>query len=181
MMKLTENCVLIVVDIQEAFRTVIPDFEQIAKRAAIAVKGFQILGLPIIVTEQYPKGLGHTASEIKSHLNEDFNYIEKNTFSSYGEPKFVETLQQTKASQIIVCGLETHICVNQTVHDLLANSYEVHLLNDCIASRNEIDKQTGVAKMAKNGANLSTVEMAFFEIMENSKHKNFREIQNLIK
>ncbi len=181
MMKLTENCVLIVVDIQEAFRTVIPDFEQIAKRSSIAVKGFQILGLPIIVTEQYPKGLGLTASEINSLLNDDFSFIEKNTFSSYGEPAFVEALQQLHASQVLVCGLETHICVNQTVLDLLNNNYDVHILSDCIASRNEIDKQTGIAKMIKNGANLSTVEMAFFEILKNSKHKNFRDIQKLIK
>jgi nicotinamidase-related amidase len=179
--KLKNNCVLVVVDIQEAFRLAIPDFEKIANRAAIAVKGFQLLNLPIIVTEQYPKGLGYTASEIKSLLPIEFNYIEKTTFSSYGEPKFVEILKGMKTNQVVLCGLEAHICVNQTVCDLIANDFEVHLLNDCITSRNDIDKHAGISKMATSGAFSSSVEMCLFEVMENSKHPNFREIQNLIK
>jgi nicotinamidase-related amidase len=180
-MKVTDNCVLVVVDIQEAFRLAIPDFEKIARRTATAVKGFQILNLPIIVTEQYPKGLGHTASEIKTLLPIEFNYIEKTSFSSFGEPKFVEILKQTKTKQVVICGLETHICVNQTVCDLIANGFEVHLLSDCITSRNDIDKRAGISKMTNAGAINSSVEMCLFEIMVTSKHSAFREIQNLIK
>ncbi len=172
---------LIVVDIQEAFRNVIKDFEQVATRTALAIKGFQLLNVPILITEQYPKGLGKTAFEITEVLTEHAKFAEKTTFSSYGEPNFIKSLEQTKAKQIIICGLETHICVNQTVHDLLNNNYQVHLLNDCITSRYERDREIGLNKMLASGAINSCVEMAFFELMKDAKHQSFKEIQRLIK
>lgn len=176
-----ENTVLVVVDIQEAFRNVIKNFEKIAKRTALAVEGFQSLNVPILITEQYPKGLGHTAKEILEKLSEDFQAIEKSTFSSFDEPNFVDKLNETKAKQVVVCGLETHICVNQTVHDLLANGFQVQLLTDCISSRFDSDKKIGLKKMSASGAVNSSLEMALFELLVDSKHPKFKEIQNLIK
>jgi nicotinamidase-related amidase len=175
------NNVLVVIDIQEAFRNVIDDFEKIAQRTALAVVGFQALELPILITEQYPKGLGHTAAEILEKLHDNFQIIEKSTFSSFGQPNFVKELEKTKAKQIFVCGLETHICVNQTVLDLLANDFKVHLLTDCIASRSADDKKVGIKKMTTNGAIISSLEMALFELLVDSKHQKFKEIQRLIK
>ncbi len=180
-MKLTKDCVLIVVDVQEAFRNVIKEFDEIAARISIAVQGFQILGVPIIITEQYPKGLRNTCGEILSVAEDTAQVIEKLTFSSYGEPKFVEALEQLNVKQVVVCGLETHICVNQTVHDLLANNYEVHLLKDCVTSRFHYNKQIGLSKMTASGAINSSVETALFEIMQDAKHAKFKEIQRLIK
>ena len=180
-MKLTKNCVLIVVDVQEAFRNVIKEFDEIAARIGVAVQGFQILGLPIIITEQYPKGLRETCGEILSVADDTAQIIEKLTFSSYGEPKFVEALEKLNVKQVVVCGLETHICVNQTVHDLIVNKYEVHLLKDCVTSRFHYNKQIGLSKMTASGAINSSVEMALFEIMEDAKHAKFKEIQQLIK
>jgi nicotinamidase-related amidase len=180
-MKLTRDCVLVVVDIQESFRFAIKDFAEIAKKAAVAVKGFQILNVPVIITEQYPQGLRHTCGEVLMVANEKAEIIEKTTFSSYGEPKFVEALKKISPKQAVVCGLETHICVNQTVHDLLANNYEVHLLTDCVTSRFESDKQIGIAKMTKSGAINTSIETALFEIMGDAKHERFKEIQQLIK
>jgi nicotinamidase-related amidase len=177
----TENTVLVVIDIQEAFRSVVEDFTPIASRSALAVKGFQTLNIPILVTEQYPKGLGRTAEEIIAVLPNDFQFIEKTTFSSFGEPNFVSELEKLKAKQVVVCGLETHICVNQTVHDLLANNFQVHLLSDCITSRFAQDKKVGLKKMTANGAVNSCLEMALFELMQDSKHSKFKEIQQLIK
>jgi nicotinamidase-related amidase len=180
-MKLTRDCVLVVIDIQESFRFAIKDFAEIAKNAAVAVKGFQMLNVPVIITEQYPQGLRHTCGEVLMAANGKAEIIEKTTFSSYGEPKFVEALKKLSPKQVVVCGLETHICVSQTVHDLLANNYEVHLLNDCVTSRIEANKQIGIAKMTASGAINTSIEMALFEIMGDAKHERFKEIQQLIK
>ncbi len=110
---------LVVVDFQEAFRHPINDFAQIAARISIAVRGFQLLNLPVIVTEQYPKGLGRTAEEILFSLPPEFEFIEKTSFSSCGASGFLEKLRASGATQIALCGLEAHVCINQTAHDLL--------------------------------------------------------------
>jgi nicotinamidase-related amidase len=177
----TDKTALVVVDLQEAFRHPINDFAQIASRASIAVRGFLALGLPIIVTEQYPKGLGRTAEEILFSLPDDFEFVEKTTFSSCGANPFLEKLCKLEISQVVLCGLETHICVNQTAHDLLTEAFEVHILTDAVGSRFTQDKETALRKMQMNGVVPSTVEMALFELLRDSKHEQFKEIQNLIK
>lgn len=172
---------LVVVDIQEAFRNAIPDFALIASRASMAVRGFQILDVPVIVTEQYPKGLGPTAEEIRLSLPDDFEVFEKTAFSAYGAASFISQLEKHGAKQVVLCGLETHVCVSQTAHDLLDCGYQVHVLVDCVCSRFEHDKQAGQAKMTSSGIISSSIEMAFFELMRDSKHGQFREIQDLIR
>ena len=172
---------LLVVDVQEAFRNVIGDFAHLATRVSIAIRAFQILERPIFVAEQYPKGLGRTAEEITSVLPTKFHYIEKTAFSSCGGKSLTEGLRAANAQQIVVGGLETHVCVNQTVHDLLNSDYEVHILTDCIASRFEYDKQAGLSKMMVSGAVTSSVEMALFELMRDSRHEKFKDIQSLVK
>ena len=171
---------LVVIDLQEAFRAAIPEFPQVASRAAMAVRGFQILNAPVVVTEQYPKGLGRTAEEILYSLPDDFAPVEKITFSSCIDA-FLEKLNEHNARQIVLCGLETHICVNQTAHDLLANGFEVHILTDAVGSRYAEDRDTGLKKMIQSGVVPATVEMALFEMMRDAKHEQFKEIQNLIK
>ena len=172
--------VLVVVDLQEAFRSAIPEFPQVASRAAMAVRGFQILGAPIVVTEQYPKGLGRTAEEIIYSLPDDFEPIEKSSFSSCIDA-FLAKLNEHGARQIVLCGLETHICVNQTAHDLLASGFEVHVLTDAVGSRYQDDRSAGLQKMLRSGVVPATVEMALFEMMRDAKHEQFKEIQSLIK
>ena len=176
-----DKTALVVVDLQEAFRFPINDFAQIAARSSTVVRGFQILNLPIIVTEQYPKGLGRTAEEILFSLPTDFEVVEKTAFSSCGANAFMEKLRETSASQIVLCGLETHVCINQTAHDLLNEEFEVHLLTDCVSSRFSNDKETALLKMQMNGVVLSSVEMALFELMRDARHEQFKEIQELIK
>ena len=173
--------VLVVVDLQEAFRSPINDFAQIVSRASIAARGFQILNLPVIVTEQYPKGLGRTAEEIILSLPPDCEIIEKTTFSSCGASAFKDKLKALGASQIVLCGLETHVCINQTAHDLLNENYEVHLLTDCVSSRYTHDREAALRKMQANGVVPSSVEMALFELMRDAKHEQFKAIQELIK
>lgn len=176
-----DKTALVVVDIQEAFRSPINEFAQIVSRASIVVRGFVALGLPIIITEQYPKGLGRTAEEILFSLPDDFEFVEKTAFSSCGARPFAEQLQKADVSQVVLCGLETHICVNQTAHDLLTEAFEVHILTDAVGSRFTQDKETALRKMQMNGVVPSTVEMALFELMRDAKHEQFKEIQNLIK
>jgi nicotinamidase-related amidase len=171
---------LVVIDLQEAFRSAIPEFPQMASRASMAVRGFQILNVPVVVTEQYPKGLGRTAEEILFSLPDDFEVIEKITFSSCIDA-FVEKLDEYGAKQVVLCGLETHICVNQTAHDLLFRGFEVHLLTDAVGSRYSQDREAGLSKMFASGVVPATVEMSLFEMMRDAKHEQFKEIQNLIK
>jgi nicotinamidase-related amidase len=173
--------VLVIVDLQEAFRHPINDFALVASRVSTVVRGFQILDLPIIITEQYPKGLGRTAEEVLFSLPPEFEFIEKTAFSSCGADSFMEKLRACGASQVLLGGLETHICVNQTAHDLLSENFQVHLLTDCIASRFVQDKETALRKMESSGAILSNVEMALFELMRDARHEQFKEIQTLIK
>jgi len=172
---------LIVIDIQEAFRKVISDFEKTARGAAIAVQGAQLLGLPVIITEQYPKGLGRTANEILEVLPADFEVYEKTAFSSCGTTAVSAILKEKKISQALICGLETHVCVNQTAHDLLDHGMDVHLLLDAVCSRSKVNKKAGLEKMFANGVIPSSIEMALFELMRDAQDQNFKAIQKLIK
>lgn len=176
-----EKTALVVIDLQEAFRHPINEFAEIAARASLAVRGFLTLDLPVLITEQYPKGLGRTAEEIMFSLPEEFEFFEKSTFSSCAAESFVERLESLGTEHVVLCGLETHICVNQTAHDLLDRGFTVHLLMDAVASRYSIDKQTAIEKMKLAGVLPATVEMTLFECMRDSKHQKFKEIQELIK
>ena len=172
---------LLIIDMQEAFRFSIADFNQTADRIVLAVKGLTLLHVPLLVTEQYPKGLGHTAAQIAKALPPEVEIIEKSTFSSCGSQPFQAQLEKAHAKQVLVAGIEAHICVNQTVHDLLASGFQVHLLTDCITSRKPDDKKVALEKMQLSGAIPSSLEMALFELMRDSKHEQFKAIQGLIK
>ncbi|GIU81543.1 MAG: hydrolase [Acidobacteria bacterium] len=176
-----EKAALIVIDMQEAFRKVIPDFYELTAKISTMIRACRILQVPVIVTEQYPKGLKHTVEEILSVLPADQKIYEKSSFSSCGAEGFMEHLESLNASQAIICGIETHVCVNQTAHELLEKGFQVHLLADCVSSRFEINKQIGIEKMKQSGAVLSSLEMAIFELMRSSAHPCFKEIQSLIK
>jgi nicotinamidase-related amidase len=175
------KAVLVVVDVQEAFRGAIGDFALVASNISIAIRGFRMLDVPVIVTEQYPKGLGRTAEEVLLTLPDDVEFIEKTAFSTYGSEAFNERLKDSGARQVVLCGFETHVCVNQTAHSLLAQAFDVHIMRDCTGSRFEHDKQAGLDKMQASGVIPSSVEMALFELMLDSKHERFKEVQALIK
>jgi len=172
---------LAIIDMQESFRSKIAEFTETASRIAVMVQAARLLSLPIIVSEQYPKGLGHTATEIRDVLPASIEIIEKTTFSSCGARSFETQLEQASATQVIVCGIEAHICVNQTVHDLIARGFQVHLLIDCITARNPNNREIGLEKMQMSGAIPSSVETALFELLRDAKHAQFKAIQGLIK
>lgn len=172
---------LAVIDMQEAFRGKISDFAEVAARIALVAHAAQLLDVPVIVTEQYPRGLGHTASEITAVLPDGYEAVEKTAFSSCGAQDFLSRLDIAGARHVILCGIEAHVCVNQTTHDLLARGYNVHLLTDCISARAPQNKQIGLSKMQQSGALPSSTEMALFELMRDAKHEQFKAIQKLIK
>ncbi len=176
-----EKTVLMVVDMQEAFRDPIGNFQSIATKAATAVTGFGMLGLPVIVTEQYPQGLGPTAEEIRLSLPDDPFRIEKLTFSAFGSDEVQARLRDFGSGHVVLCGVETHVCVNQTALDLLDAGFFVHLLTDCVGSRFDHDKEAGIERMRSAGVITSSVEMALFELMKTAEHARFKEVQALIK
>jgi nicotinamidase-related amidase len=172
---------VVIVDMQEAFRSVISDFPETTARIALFAHAAQQLEIPIIVLEQNPKGLGHTANEIRAVLPSALEPIEKTTFSAGGSMEFEARLIDVRALHVVVCGIEAHICVNQTVHDLLAGGYKVHFLTDCITARSPSNRDVGFSKMLQSGAIPSSTEMALFELIGDSRHERFKTIQNLVK
>jgi nicotinamidase-related amidase len=171
---------LAVIDMQEGFRPVMKDFGEIAGRITMMVAGCQALGLPVIVTEQYPKGLKRTAEEILVRLPDGFRAIEKMCFSSCGVQEFDTQLRERHIEQVMLCGIEAHICVSQTAHDLLQLGYQVHVISDAVTTRLPHNREIALNKMAKAGAIISSVEMALFELLRTAEAAEFRAIQKLI-
>ncbi len=167
-----DRTVLVVVDVQEGFRPY-ETFAGVAAACAKLVQAARILELSTLVSEQYPKGLGHTAPEVGL---EDERRIEKTVFSAARADGF----ELGGAEQAIVCGIETHVCVSQTVHDLLAKGIEVHVPADAVGSRHEIDYQRGLERMERAGAVVGTVEAALFELLERAGTPEFKAVQKLI-
>ena len=173
--------VLIVVDVQEKFRAAIPDFAGLAAACARLVRVFRILGLPVIATEQYPKGLGPTAPEVLEALAPPGPLPEKTSFSALGCAVAVEELRASGARVALVCGLEAHVCVSQTAHDLLARGLAVQVAADAVASRRPSDRMAGLHKMERSGAVLTSSEMAAFELLGDARNPRFKEVQAMFK
>jgi hypothetical protein len=134
----------------------------------------------VLVTEQYPKGLKHTAGEIVERLPAELKPIEKSCFSSCGADDFISQLTSGNVKQVLVCGIEAHICVLQTSLDLLARGFEVFLLVDCITSRRSENKLAALARLTQAGAIQATLEMVLFEMMRTADSPQFKAIQGLI-
>ncbi|MDP9228014.1 MAG: isochorismatase family protein [Actinomycetota bacterium] len=167
---------LVVVDVQEAFRPAIPDFERVAEAAATLIRGAEAIGIPIALSEQYPDGLGETAVEVAEHLPEGVVPLEKLAFSAAE----AEGFSLAGRDQALVCGIETHVCVNQTVLDLLGSGTEVHVAEDAVGSRSAENKRIGLHRMERAGAVLTSVETALFELLGRAGTAEFKAVQRLI-
>lgn len=174
-----DKALLLIVDVQERYRKVLTEVDNLTRNISILVEAAKILDVPVIVTEQYPQGLGRTVPEITECLG-DHALFTKKTFSCCGADGFVEALKQSGRKQVIVCGIETHVCVSQTVHDLLQEGYAVHIVVDALSSRNFINKEIGIEKMTLSGAIPSTVEMALFELLKQAGTEEFKAVQSLV-
>lgn len=167
-----ERAALVVVDVQEAFRPY-ASFVNVAQACAKLIEAARILGLPALVSEQYPKGLGASAPELGL---QDERRIEKTVFSAARADGF----DLEGRSQAIVCGIETHVCVSQTAHDLLERGVEVHVPADAVGSRHELDYARGLERLEDAGAVVSTVEAALFELLGTARAPEFKAVQRLI-
>jgi len=163
---------LLVVDVQEGFRPY-DSFPAVAAACSKLVAGARILELPALASEQYPKGLGDTVPEVGL---QDERRIEKTVFSAARAEGF--TLGGRE--QAIVCGIETHVCVSQTVQDLLEDGVEVHVPADAVGSRHELDHERGLERMERAGAVVSSVEAVLFELLERAGTPEFKAVQKLI-
>lgn len=171
-----ERATLIVVDVQEAFRKAVPEFESVARASSALVRGAGAVGIPVVVTEQYPQGLGDTVPEVAEHLPEGSEPLEKVVFSAAEADGF----DLGGRDQALVCGIETHVCVNQTVIDLLGSGTEVHVAEDAVGSRFADDKRIGLQKMDRAGAALTSVETALFELVRRAGTEEFKQVQKLV-
>ena len=167
---------LVVVDVQEAFRPAVRDFDAVTEGVAALLRGAHILGLPVVVTEQYPKGLGSTVPEVAEHLD-GVEPIAKVSFSAAAADGF----DLGGRDQALVCGIESHVCVSQTAHDLLDRGVEVHVARDAVTSRTEENRELGLHKMEGSGAVLTSVETALFELLGAAGTDEFKQVQGLIK
>jgi nicotinamidase-related amidase len=172
-----ERAALVLVDVQEAFRKAVPDFEQVAAAGGTLAAGAASLGVPVIVTEQYPQGLGRTVPEVTERLPEGTEPLEKVRFSAAEADGF----DLGGRGQAIVCGVEAHVCVSQTVLDLLEEGVEVHLATDAVGSRTEQNRSLGIHKAEQAGAVLTSVETALFELLRGSDAPEFKQVQGLVK
>lgn len=171
-----EESMLLVIDVQEKLVNMLFD-ESVKTNSIKLAKACGFLEVPTVITEQYPKGLGSTIEEIKEALPEA-EYIEKTSFSAFKEDEIKKYLSQ---KQIIIYGIETHICVLQTALDLLKEGYEVFIVQDACGSRTEENKIAALRRLIHAGAQIVTTEMVIFELLESSKHPKFKEVQAIIK
>ena len=176
----TEDTCLVVIDFQERLMPAICGNEELIKRSAALIKGIKLLGVPIMVTQQYTKGLGPTVAQIAEAIGE-YEPIEKVTFSCMAEKGFWQKLHELENENIVIAGAEAHICVQQTVLDMLTKEHHnVYLVADCIGSRHEIDKKYAMERMKQEGAIITTLESVLFELLRTAEHPRRKEIQALI-
>lgn len=172
---------LLIVDVQEKLMPFIENSCHVLHSLQKAISGFQILKLPIVVTEQYPKGLGHTVAQLKGLLGEGAHYCTKTAFSCLGDPSVKEYVLSLPVKEWVVIGIEAHVCVLQTVKDLLLANKKVVVLNDAIGSRSIFDYSSAIAEMRDIGARISSTETVLFELLRDSKATEFKQISELIK
>jgi len=176
-----DQSVLVVIDVQEAYRGITVEAERMMRGVRRLIEAARIVAVPILATEQYPKGLGHLMKEIAEAFPDGIQITEKRSLSCCGAPAFVDRLTALRRRQVVVCGLEAHACVNQTTHDLLERGYQVHLPFDALSSRFETDYRMGWEKMIGSGAVPSTVEMICLEWVRTADAPEFKAIQKLVK
>jgi isochorismate hydrolase len=175
-----ERTALLIIDIQERILPVITNYQQVVDNTLKLIKGFKVMSLPIYYTEQYPKGLGLTVSSITEELG-DLKPFDKMSFSCSGAGDLFEEFNKKNLSQIVVCGIESHVCVQQTVLDLIENGFQVNFAADAVSSRKEIDYSTSLERMRDHGAEVTTTESILFELLNVCGTPQFKDISKIVK
>lgn len=175
-----DQAVLVVIDVQEKLAPAFPekDYKGILGAIDLLVKGAAELNIPVVTTEQYPKGLGHTVSELQQACAD--GVVEKTSFGCCGEPTFIDRMRELGRSQVIVTGVEAHVCVYQTVIGLLDAGYHVHLVRDAVCSRRGRDRRTALQLARGAGATVTSAETVLFQLLQDAKAPEFRAISKLV-
>ena len=181
---LRSDALLLIIDVQEKLMPVIDRNADVAANIERLIRGCHLLdAIPILVTEQYVKGLGQTIEPLRRALEETAGYqpVEKSCFSAQGCGEFVAAMRMLKKKQIIVAGIETHVCVYQTATDLIAAGYDVTIVADAMSSRTAENRELAIRRMTAEGAHLGSTEMVLFELTVNSGTDEFKAIAKLVK
>ena len=174
-----DKAIILLIDVQGKLATLMHQHEELFARLQCLLEAANELDLPVLPVEQLPEKLGSTIECLSSYLPSDI--VSKSSFSATGSEAFMSALKASGRGQVIVAGIEAHICVYQTVKGLLSQGYEVTVLTDCIASRKLASKDLALSRMQEEGAAIANLELVLFELMKDAEHPAFRQIQKLIK
>jgi len=185
-----EDAVLVAVDFQEKLMPAMFEGNKVTETAAKLIKGCRVLGVPVLVTQQYTKGIGETVDEITDALvcklsdtvpAATFSHIEKTSFGAMGEPAFVKALADTGRKTVIITGVETHVCVQQTAIALIEAGYNVFGVIDCMSSRTLQNKEFGQLRMTQSGVIMTGYESVLFDMLLDAKDPGFKAISSLVR
>jgi len=172
---------LLVIDVQEKLLPHIHDKEALVDNIRRLVQAAAILELPVIVSEQYPRGLGPTVAPVAEVLGEEVKTYEKTTFSCIADKGLVRATADTGRDTLLICGIESHVCVSQTALDALAKGFKVQVAADAVSSRSRENKRLALERLARAGVVITSTEAALFELLERAGTKEFKKVQALIK
>lgn len=175
-----ENSLVLIIDIQDRLVAAL-NKDVIVENSVKVASAAKALNIPVILTEQYPKGLGHTVQRLTDVLPEGSEVVEKTYFNALLEDGMLEKIKSYGKKQIVIFGIETHICVHQTASALVEEGFDVYVIKDACASRNKYEFKQGIEAMVANGVKVSCVEIALFEWLKGAKNPRFKEVQALIK
>ena len=175
-----DNTMLLLVDVQGKLASMMHDSQAMIARLKVLIQACQILELPVVWAEQVPSKLGPTVQELADQLAGSKPLI-KSSFGCGEDPQFLAAIRNCRRQQVLLCGIETHVCVWQTACRLLSEGLQVHLVIDAVSSRSEVNKQIGIQRILAAGGVPSCVEMALFELLETAEHPSFREISKLLR
>lgn len=175
-----DNTAFVVIDFQERLVPAMNNKEKLEEKVVKLVKGMKVFDVPTVVTQQYTKGIGETIPSIAEALG-DFKHVEKTTFSCMANDEFAAKMKEFDRKNVVVCGIEAHICVQQTVLELMEAGYNVYLVTDCVASRSEEDKLWSITRMGEAGAVITTYEAVLYEILRDSKADGFKAVSAIVK
>ncbi len=175
-----QDCCLVVVDVQGRLAELMYERDVLFKNIQILIKAAKILSIPILWTQQQPQAIGVTVPQINQLLT-DNEPINKACFSCCGLKEFNDKINTLSRKQVLLCGIEAHVCIHQTAAELIASGKEVHVIADAVSSRTKENKQIALERMITEGVKLSSVEMAVFELLKTAEHPQFKQVIQLVK
>ncbi len=175
------HTILVVIDVQERMMPAIEGEEAVVANVVRLVQGARLLGLPMLVTEQYPQGLGPTVPEVRAAMGDEYRPMEKISFSACGDMTFMNHFEQAPHHTVLLCGVESHVCLYQTARDLRNLGHNVEVVADAAGSRSRHNHEIALARLARHGVEITSVELALFEIMERADIPEFKDVQRIVK